>query len=135
MTPPAPQPTTSHGSKQVTLADENSTLTRQTLDTLRSLRIHDVFDTGAELLVAARDVQYRVPARAAGAVRATVMQRQAELDTSDSTATWFFAGQSGGAMTKALLTRRIDRAAAYTSISPAPPSLCDLRIVDLHEAP
>lgn len=102
---------------------------------LHSLRLRDVLDTGPDLLVAAGGHHYRVPARAAGAVRATVMQRYAQLDRSGSATTWLFAGGVGAATTKACLQRRIDRAAAYTGVIPATPKLRDLRIVDLHEAP
>ncbi|MDQ2708764.1 MAG: hypothetical protein M3Z25_14490 [Actinomycetota bacterium] len=103
--------------------------------TLHSLRLRDVLDAGADVMVTAAHHHYRVPGRAAGAVRATVMQRHAQLATSDSEATWLFTGQSGGPTTKACLQRRIDRAAAYSGVIQATPKLRDLRIVDLHEAP
>lgn len=102
---------------------------------LHSLRLRDVLDTGPDLLVTAGGHHYRVPARAAGAVRATVMQRYAQLDSSGSAVTWLFAGGSGAATTKACLQRRIDRAAAYSGVIAATPKLRDLRIIDLHEAP
>jgi hypothetical protein len=101
---------------------------------LRALRLRDVLDTGSDLLVAVENKHYRVPVRAAGAVRATVMQRLAQLVTSDTTATWMFTGQSGGPMTKACLQRRIARAAAYTGVT-ASARLRDARITDLHEVP
>jgi hypothetical protein len=116
------------------------TLTRATgmrLDQLGALRCCDMSDGDAGLQVRTRGVTYRLPARAAGPVRAAVLDRH-PADAGDVTANQepLFTGATGAPMTARQLRKLCDQGAVHAGVTSSSPRwLPDRAVTDLRDAP
>ena len=113
------------------------TLTRATgmrPDQLGALRCCDVNDSEAGLSVRTRGVTYRLPARAAGPVRAAVLDRAGIGDVTANREP-LFAGAAGAQMTGRQLHTLCSQGAAWAGVTLRSPCwLPDHAVTDLRDA-
>jgi len=114
------------------------TLTRATgmrPDQLRALRCGDVSDGDAGLQVRTRGVTYRLPARAAGPVRAAVLDRHPAGAGTTANPEPLFTGATGAPMTARQLHKLCSQGAIRAGITSSSPRwLPDHAVTDLREA-
>ena len=114
------------------------TLTRATgmrPDQLGALRCCDVSGGEAGLSVRTRGVTYRLPARAAGPVRAAVLDRAGAGDATANREP-LFTGATGAPMTARQLRKLCDQGAVHAGVTSSSPRwLPDRAVTDLRDAP